>query len=428
MKVLIVGSGGREHAIAWALRRSPHLALLRCAPGNAGIAREADCVDLSPGDIDGLAAHVNEAGYDLVVVGPEAPLVAGLGDRLREAGISVFGPSAAAAELEGSKIFTKLFMQRHDIPTAGFQVFGDSSEARRYLSSPDTAYPVVVKADGLAAGKGVIIAESREAAVAAAKGMLSGGSFGDAGRRIVVEECLHGREASFFVLSDGRLFAELATCQDYKRAEDDDRGPNTGGMGAYSPSVYLDERTREQVLRTIVRPTVEGLGSEGRPYQGVLYIGLMLTEEGPRVLEYNARFGDPETQVLMSRLDGDWLELFRACADGTLSGTELTWKPGAAVCIVMASGGYPGAYAKGCPIEGVADGEADGAVVFHAGTRLDHEGRLVTAGGRVLGVTALGPDLAMARRRAYSAVDKIHWEDEHHRGDIARDALKRSRV
>ncbi len=284
----------------------------------------------------------------------------------------------------------------------------------------------MVKADGLAAGKGVIIAEESATALAAADGMLSGESFGDAGRRIVVEECLSGREASFFVLSDGERFVELATCQDYKRAGDGDRGPNTGGMGTYSPSAYLDEPTRQEVLRAIVRPTVEGLAAEGRPYRGVLYVGLMLTDEGPQVLEYNARFGDPETQVLMPRLDGDWLELFRACADGNLGRLEPAWKPDAAVCVVMAAEGYPGAYEKGRPIEGVAEAEAAGAVVFHAGTCLDEGGRLVTAGGRVLGVTALGPDLAAARERAYAAVDRIRWDGEHHRHDIARDALERS--
>jgi len=429
MKVLLVGGGGREHALAWSLHRSPHLNELHCAPGNAGIARQARCLDLAAEDVDAIVAHVDREGYDLVVVGPEAPLVGGLADRLEALGTPVFGPRAAAAEIEGSKIFAKLFMSRHGIPTGGFQLFSDLGECRDYLGDASTTFPLVVKADGLAAGKGVIIAEDRAAALAVSEGMLSGRSFGDAGRRVLIEELLRGREASFFVLTDGERFVELATCQDYKRALDDDRGPNTGGMGTYSPSAYLGPATRQTILETIVRPTIRGLAAEGRTYRGVLYFGLMLTDGGPQVLEYNARFGDPETQVLLPRLEGDWLELLHGCATGRIDDRPLSWRRDAAVCVVLASGGYPGAYSRGLPIEGIETVEAlDDVIVFHAGTRLDDDGRLVTSGGRVLGVTALGPDLAAARERAYAAVARIRWEGAHFREDIALAALERSRA
>jgi phosphoribosylamine--glycine ligase len=428
MKVLLIGSGGREDALAWALCNSSRLELLRAAPGNAGIAGRAELVRLGAGDIDGLYEHAVGERYDLVVIGPEAPLVAGLSDRLREAGLAVFGPSAAAARLEGSKIFAKEFMDRHAIPTAGYSAFDDLEEARAYLRSADRQYPLVVKADGLAAGKGVIIADDAGRAVATVEGMLSGDSFGDAGRRIIVEELLRGLEASFFVLTDGDRFVELVTCQDYKRAMDNDEGLNTGGMGTYSPSAYLDDATRRLILESVVRPTIEGMAAEGQPYQGVLYVGLMLTDRGPKVLEYNVRFGDPECQVLMPRLDGDWLAVLHACATGRLHEQPLTWKPDAAVCVVMSSAGYPGSYEKGKPITGIerAD-ELDGVVVFHAGTARDDQDRIVTAGGRVLGVTALGEDLAAAREKAYLAVSMISWDGEHHRRDIAEAAVAQLR-
>ncbi|NIM01590.1 MAG: phosphoribosylamine--glycine ligase [Acidobacteria bacterium] len=424
MKVLLVGSGGREDALAWALSNSAKLTTLRCAPGNGGTARHAENLAIGAEDVDALVRHAVEERYDLVVVGPEAPLVAGLADRLADEGIAVFGPAADAAQLEGSKIFSKLFMQRHSIPTADFQVFSDPGEARAYLESPDTRYPLVVKADGLAAGKGVILADDRETAVTAAEGMLSGRDFGDAGRKILIEEMLRGREASFFVLSDGRRFVELATCQDYKRAHDGDTGLNTGGMGTYSPSAWLDDATRQTLLEKVVRPTIDGMAAEGMPYRGVLYTGVMLTAEGPKVLEFNARFGDPETQVLMPRLDGDWLDLLDRAARGELGDVEPAWKNEAAVCVVMAAGGYPGSYGKGFKIEGLERAEASGAVVFHAGTRRENDD-YVTSGGRVLGVTALGVDLDSARRNAYAAVGEIRWDDEHHRNDIALDAVQR---
>jgi phosphoribosylamine--glycine ligase len=426
MKVLLVGSGGREDALAWALTRSPRLALLHCAPGNAGMRRHGTCLDLGPDDLPRLEEHASREGYDLVVVGPEAPLVAGFADHLRRSGTPVFGPSAAAARIEGSKIFAKEFMTRHGIPTAGFRVFEHGAEAEAYLRSGTTGYPLVVKADGLAAGKGVVLADDADTAVAAARGMLDGRTFGRAGSRILVEELLRGREVSFFVLSDGTRFVELASCQDYKRALDGDRGGNTGGMGTYSPSVYLDGPTRNDIVESVVRPTIDGLEQEGCPYCGVLYVGLMLTQSGPQVLEFNARFGDPETQVLIPRLDGDWLELLHACATGNLEPRPLAWKNETAVCVVLASDGYPGSYETGRPIQGIEDAESlEGVVVFHAGTAVQGQ-TVLTAGGRVLGVTALAASLAGARERAYEAVSRISWDGEQHRGDIALDALRSS--
>ncbi len=424
MKILIVGSGGREDTLAWALGRSAEVETLRLAPGNAGSDRHGERVPIDAGDVEALVRHAVDERYDLVAVGPEAPLVAGLADRLGDAGVPTFGASARAAEIEGSKVFAKRFMDRHGIPTASFEVFDDARSAVSWLRSPRAEYPLVVKADGLAAGKGVILADDVETAVEAAEGMLARGSFGEAGARVVIEERLRGREASFFVLCDGERYVELATCQDYKRALDGDAGLNTGGMGTYSPSVWLDEATRREILERVVEPTIAGLAAEDRPYRGVLYVGLMLTANGPRVLEYNARFGDPETQVLLPRLDGDWLPLLLACARGDLGDARPRWRAEASVCVVMASGGYPGSYAKGIPIEGLDEAEAlEGVLVFHAGTARDARGRIVTAGGRVLGVTALGADLAAARRRAYDAVARIRWQDEHHRRDIALDAI-----
>jgi phosphoribosylamine--glycine ligase len=421
MKVLLVGSGGREHALAWALARSPDLRALDCTRGNPGIAGLARCLDL-PDNVAALARHAADERYDLVVVGPEAPLVAGLADRLAAHGVPVFGPSAAAARVEGSKAFAKRFCERHRIPTASFRVFDDADEAERHLRS-EADYPLVVKADGLAAGKGVVLADAPDEALRAANEMLRDGRFGGAGRTIVVERRLTGRETSFFVLADGERWVELAACCDYKRLGDGDLGPNTGGMGAYSPASHLDPATRQTIRERIVAPTIAGLAAEGAPYRGVLYIGLMLTADGPMVLEYNARFGDPETQVLLPRLDGDWLPLLAGAAAGRLPAGEIRWRDEAAVCVVMASLGYPGSYATGRPIAGLDRASAlPGVHVFHAGTARGAGGAVVTAGGRVLGVTALGPDVARARARAYDAVASIRWDGEHHRGDIAADA------
>ena len=428
MKVLLVGEGGREDALAWALSRSPEVSVLRAAPGSDGIARRAQRVPIASTDLDALVSHASSERYDLVVVGPEAPLVAGLADRLRERRIPVFGPSTGAAEIESSKAFAKEFMARHRIPTAEFRVFSDQGQAARYLDSPEVDYPVVVKADGLAAGKGVVIAADRDAAKQAAAQMLSGRAFGAAGARIVVETLLRGREVSFFVLSDGETFVDLAPCQDYKRAEDGDLGPNTGGMGAYSPSAYLDEETRRTILLTVIAPTLEGLSSEDRPYRGALYAGVMLTDAGPRILEFNARFGDPETQVLLPRLDGDWLPLLHACATGGLGRATPRWKTDAAVCVVLASKGYPGTSLKGLPIQGLEEAEAlPGVLVFHAGTETDGSGGFRTRGGRVLGVTGLGETLIEARERAYHATERIRWEGKRARSDIAWDAVKQRR-
>ena len=424
MKVLLVGGGGREAAFAWAFSKSPLLTDLAAAPGNAGIARHARCVPIASDDVDGLAAHATAEAYDLVVIGPEAPLVGGLADRLRAAGIDTFGPSASAAMVEGSKAFSKAFMHRHGIPTAAFRIFDDAEAATRYLRGNDATYPLVVKADGLAAGKGVVIAGDAATAVDSARQMLSGSAFGAAGRTIVIEEALRGREASFFVLTDGTTSRELASCQDYKRAEDADRGPNTGGMGTYSPSAWLNDETIRELRASVVEPTVRGLAAEGRPFRGVLFIGVMLTDDGPKVLEYNARFGDPETQVLVPRLDGDWLAVLRACARGELSTVDVRFRDDPAVCVVMAAAGYPGAYAKGARIEGLDEAERlTGVTIFHAGTARDAGGGVVTAGGRVLGVTATGSDLRAARDRAYEAVACIRWKGERHRADIAADAI-----
>lgn len=424
MNVLVIGEGGREDALVWALTRSGKASIVRCLPGSAGIARRVPCVPIAAADIDGIVRHVTAEAYDLVVIGPEGPLVAGLGDRLRAAGIAVFGPSAAAAEIEGSKVFSKEFMARHGIPTAAFRIFDRSERARAYLESSEATYPLVLKADGLAAGKGVMLVDDARAAIDGAQAMLSGDAFGSAGRRIVIEQKLAGREVSYFALCDGERFVELATCQDYKRALDQDLGPNTGGMGSYSPSVHLDDATRTRIAREIADPTLRALAAEGRPFRGVLYVGLMLTENGPMVLEYNARFGDPETQALLPRLDGDWLELLYAAATTGLQGVTPRFAPGAAVCVVLASGGYPGAFASGAPIEGLSEAESrEGVVVFHAGTQRRGD-QFVTKGGRVLGVTALGADLASARERAYDAADRIRFKDMHVRRDIALDAVR----
>lgn len=424
MRILVIGSGGREHALCHALARSARVETLRCAPGNAGIARDAELVDIAADDLGALEAHAVGERYDLVVIGPEAPLVAGLADRLGDAGLSVFGPRASAARLEGSKIFAKEFMTRHRIPTASYRVFDDLEAATSYLGSAEARYPCVLKADGLAAGKGVLIVDDADAAVRGARAMLEERRFGDAGARILVEECLVGREASFFALCDGSGFVSLAACQDYKRAHDGDRGPNTGGMGTYSPSAYVDDALAARIAETIVEPTVRGLAAEGAEYRGVLFVGLMLTAKGPEVLEYNCRFGDPETQVLVPRLDGDWAEVLDACATGRLGSVTVGFRPEAAVCVVMAAGGYPGDYVKGAAITGLEEAaEAPGVTVYHAGTRSGAGGGIETSGGRVLGVTALGGSLTDARRRAYDAVDKIDWDGARCRRDIAADAL-----
>jgi len=421
MKVLVVGSGGREHALCWAIAGSPLVDGVWCAPGNAGIARDATCVDIRADDVPALVRFARDNAADLVVVGPEAPLVAGLVDALEAAGVKAFGPTAAAAVLEGSKAFSKDFCIRHGIPTAAYGRFTDAAAAKAFIAARGA--PIVVKADGLAAGKGVIIAGTTAEAAAAVDDMLVANRFGAAGAEVVVEEFLDGEEASFFALCDGDTAIPFGSAQDHKRVGDGDTGPNTGGMGAYSPAPCVTPQVAQFAMERIVMPTVRGMKAEGRPYKGILFCGLMLTADGPKLLEYNARFGDPECQVLMPRLRSDVLPALLAACDGVLDAFDVRWHDLAALCVVMAANGYPGDYAKGSEIRGLERAESDDVVVFHAGTQAQ-DGRIVAAGGRVLGVTATAPTLAEAQRRAYAAVDRIDWPGGFCRRDIGWRALK----
>jgi phosphoribosylamine--glycine ligase len=424
MKVLLVGSGGREHALAWALSASPLLTKLWCAPGNAGIAEVAACVAIGAEDLDALVAFAKAERVDLVVVGPEAPLVAGLVDRLAAAGIKAFGPSAAAARLEGSKGFLKDLCRRHHIPTAAFRRFTEAGEARAYIHEVGT--PIVIKADGLAAGKGVTVAHTIDEALAAVHAALEERVFGEAGKALVIEEFLEGEELSLFALVDGSHALALAAAQDHKRAFDGDQGPNTGGMGAYSPAPIGTPGLVERAMAEIVRPTVAAMRAAGHPFQGVLYAGLMVTEEGPKLIEYNVRFGDPECQVLMLRLKSDLLPALLATVDGGLGHFDLRWREESAILVVLAARGYPGSYAKGSVIRGLdAAAAVEGVELFHAGTKPGAEGEVFASGGRVLGVGALGHDLAEARERAYRAVDLIDWPEGFCRRDIGWRALQR---
>jgi phosphoribosylamine--glycine ligase len=420
MRVLLVGGGGREHALAWKIAQSPLVEHLWAAPGNPGIAKHARCLDIAVDDGEGLAGFATGHGVDLVVVGPEQPLVAGLADTLRARGLAVFGPSRAAAAIEGSKAFSKDLMARHGIPTARFATHTDPAAARRYAR--ELGAPLVVKTDGLAAGKGAIVCPTLEAADAALAQCMERRDFGDAGATVVVEEFMVGEEASFFALSSGASVVPLAAAQDHKTVFDDDRGPNTGGMGAYSPVAAVDARMHARVMAEIVEPTLAALATRGAPYQGVLYVGLMLTKEGPKVVEFNCRFGDPECQPIMMRMEDDLVPLLAAVAHGERLPAPRPWTNAgrASVCVTMASGGYPGKYQTGREITGVVDASAlPGVEVFHAGTAR-RDGALVTAGGRVLGVTALGDTLPDAIRRAYDAVRLIHFEGMHYRTDIGR--------
>jgi len=420
MNILLIGSGGREHALAWKLRQSPLLDRLYCAPGNGGIAAVAECVALDPLDFSAITSFVREKQIGFVVVGPEAPLAAGIVDHLTAAGIRAFGPTAAAARLESSKGFTKDLCAANSIPTAAYRRFSDAAAAKDYIHARGA--PIVVKADGLAAGKGVILAESVVEAEAAVDDIL-GGLFGQAGTSVVIEEFLQGEEASFFALVDGAYALPLVTAQDHKRVGDGDTGPNTGGMGAYSPAPVMTEALIEETMARIIRPTVAAMAKAGTPFRGVLFAGLMLTGRGPYLIEYNARFGDPECQVLMARLKSDLLPALLACADGDLNGMDLHWSDQPAVTVVMAARGYPGDYEKGEPIEGLeAAGQLPGIQIFHAGTRA-RDSEILSAGGRVLNITATGETLAEAVDRAYQAVARIHWPGGFFRRDIAWRAL-----
>ena len=417
MNVMVIGGGGREHALCWAIGASPLCERLYCAPGNAGIAAEAECLAISVDDIDGLVAAARDRAVDLVIVGPEAPLVAGLVDQLAEAGIKAFGPTAAAAALEGSKAFMKDLCARHGIASADFRRFADAQEAKAYVR--ERGAPIVVKADGLAAGKGVVVAATVAEAEAAIDAILVDRAFGDAGAELVIEECLTGTEASVFALVDGHTVLPLGSAQDHKRAHEGDQGPNTGGMGAFSPSPVIDEAMQARVMREIVEPTVRAMAAEGRPYKGVLFAGLMIDGEGPKLLEFNVRFGDPECQAIIVRLMTDLLQTLLATVDGVLETVDLRWYDQESVCVVMAADGYPGDYAKGNSIRNLDAAEAtDGVTVFHAGTRRGSDGRVRSDGGRVLGITATGDDLVAARKRAYAAIDRIAWDDGWCRRDI----------
>jgi phosphoribosylamine---glycine ligase len=422
VKVLVVGSGGREHALCWSLAASPVVSELFCAPGSDAIAREASCVPLAIDDLDGIVGFCRERRIELVVPGPELPLVLGLVDRLASAGIKAAGPSAAAARLEGSKAFAKDFCARHGIPTARYRTFRrDEAEAARAYVRAEGA-PIVVKADGLAAGKGVTVATTVEEAETALA-QAFGGAFGPAGNEVVVEECLVGEEASLFALVDGENLLAFGTAQDHKRVGEGDRGPNTGGMGAFAPAPNMTPALIERAMAEIVRPTVEGLLAESNPYQGVLYTGLMLTDRGPQLIEFNVRHGDPECQALLPRLMTDLGQLLLGVADGALGHMDLRWYPDPALTVVMAAKGYPGDYAKGTEIRGLeAAAGVPGVTIFHAGTRIE-DGRVLAAGGRVLDVTAQGATLAEARDRAYAAIDRIDWPEGFCRRDIGWRAL-----
>lgn len=422
MKVLVIGGGGREHALVWKISQSPKVTKIYAAPGNAGIAGLAECAPIKSEDIPGLLAFAKSRAIDLTIVGPEGPLSMGIVDEFTKAGLRAFGPSGKAAELEASKRFSKDLMKKYHIPTAEYGVFTDKAAAAAYVR--EKGAPIVVKADGLAAGKGVVVAETVEEALKALDVIMTDKAFGTAGDRVVIEECLKGEEASFMAFSDGKTVVPMASSQDHKRVFDADKGPNTGGMGAYSPAPIVTRGLEREVMDTIMLPTVRAMEKEGRLFKGVLYAGLMIHDGKAKVLEFNARFGDPETQPIMMRLDTDIIEIIEAILDGRLAKLELEWKPEAAVCIVMASGGYPGNYEKGNVISGLEKAAGHkGVMVFHSGTSL-MDGKVVTDGGRVLGVTGLGPVIAAAIDNAYAGVREISFEGAHFRRDIGARVLE----
>lgn len=419
MNILVIGSGGREHALYWKLSESPQTEQIYAIPGNPGMGASAE---IALDDHAAILRFVKEHEIGLVVVGPEVPLMNGLVDELEAAGIRAFGPRANAAEIEGSKSFAKDLMKKYGIPTARYEVFTAAEPARAYIRQEGA--PIVVKADGLAAGKGVIVAMTEQEALDAVDAIMEDHSFGDAGARVVIEEFMEGEEASLLAFTDGRTIRPMISAQDHKRAYDGDRGPNTGGMGTYAPAPVMTPEMTERAVEEILKPTIAAMAKEGRTYRGCLYLGLMVTADGPKVVEFNARFGDPETQVVLPLLDSDLVAIMCACADGTLADVPIRWKDGAAVCVVLASGGYPGHYEKGQEIHGLADAEAMGALVFHAGTAMKY-GKLVTNGGRVLGVVGRGADISSAVDAAYAAAAKISFKDAYYRKDIAHRALER---
>ena len=419
MKVLVVGGGGREHTIVRKLKESPRVNKLYCAPGNGGISRDAECVNISAMDIDKMVSFAKEQKMDLVFVAPDDPLAEGMVDALEKEGIRAFGPRANAAIIESSKVFSKELMKKYHIPTAGYEVFDDPQRAVAYIQSQNQ-YPVVVKADGLALGKGVVIAQNFEEAKEAVHSIMEEKVFGASGNQVVIEEFLTGPEVSVLAFTDGTCVKPMVSSKDHKRAYDGDQGKNTGGMGTISPNPYYTEEIAEECMRTIFQPTVAAMKAEGRPFQGCLYFGLMITPKGPKVIEYNARFGDPEAQVVLPRLKTDLMDVIDAVIDKKLADLEIEWKNCAAACVVMASGGYPGSYPKGIEIQGLdAQGQVEGATVYHAGTSYEN-GVFRTAGGRVLGVTALADHLEEALEKAYTAVNKIHFEGAHYRKDIGK--------
>jgi len=425
VKVLIIGSGGREHAIAWKIAQSPEVDTVYCAPGSPGVDSlgKGQSVALGVDDFAALTDFAAARGVGLVVVGPEAPLAAGISDCMAARGLTVFGPSAAAAQLEASKAFAKAFMARHKIPTAAYAEFTDPGVAVEFVHEREM--PIVVKADGLAAGKGVTVCPDAGSAVAAIREIMVDRVFGDAGAKVVIEECLVGEEASILAFCDGQTVVPMASSQDHKRVGDNDSGPNTGGMGAYSPAPVVTPAVMREIEDRVLRPAVAGMALEGSPYKGILYAGLMITEQGPKVIEFNVRFGDPETQVVLPRMRNDIVPVLMACCEGTLDRQRLEYDDSACVTVVMASGGYPGPYEKGKEIRGIEAAETDpGVIVFHAGTRRDG-GRLLTSGGRVLNVTACAPDIPRAIDRAYAAVRKVSFDDAHYRNDIGKKALAR---
>ena len=419
MNILVIGSGGREHALFWKLKESPQADKTYAIPGNPGM---GEMVDISVTDNAAILRFAKEKEIGLVVVGPEVPLINGLVDDLEKAGIRAFGPRANAAQIEGSKAFAKNLMKKYGIPTAHYEVFTEAEPARAYVRR--TGAPIVVKADGLAAGKGVIVAMTEREALDAVNAIMEDNTFGDAGARVVIEEFMEGEEASLLAFTDGKIIRPMISAQDHKRAFDGDLGPNTGGMGTYAPAPVMTPEMTERAVEEILKPTIAAMEKEGCPYRGCLYLGLMVTHEGPKVVEFNARFGDPETQVVLPLLDGDLVQIMCACADGTLADVPIHWKDGAAVCVVLAAGGYPASYEKGDVIHGIPDAENAGALVFHAGTA-KQDGNIVTNGGRVLGVVGMGKDITAAVKKTYDAVEKISFKNAYHRKDIAHRALNR---